>query len=521
MAQTTVPNLPVLGRHLTSGRLLAKNTIWNLFGSIGPMLVGVVCIPFIIRGLGADRFGVLTLAWALIGYASLFDLGLGRALTKLVAETLGRGSPSDACPLVWTTLLLMLVLGLAGGLALGATAPWLVERALRIPAALQGESLAAFYFLAFSIPIVLVSAGLRGLLQALQCFGLINLVAIPIGILSFAAPLLVLQFSHRLAPMVAVLVGLDLFACLAYLVLSVRAVPELRRVAWHSPLVRPLLRFGGWMTVSNVVSPLMFTMDRFLIGTLVSIAAVAYYATPHEVVTKLFIIPSALVSVLFPAFSTSSVHNPDRTVLLFGRAVKFVFLLLFPITLLVLAFGGRALALWLGQDFAMHSAPVLRWLIVGVFINSLAQIPFALIQGMGRPDLTAKLHLLELPCYLAALWFLTRAYGIEGAAIAWVLRIVLDTCLLFFLSTRVLRGSGAAVRRLAAGALAALALFGLVTTPMAPAAKAALLCALLIAFAVGAWRIAIGSDERAIVLSYAGSFRGQGFQTLPILPGKE
>jgi len=507
MAQTTIANPQALDMRLTSSRLLAKNTIWNLFGSIGPMLTAVVCVPFIIRGLGSDRFGVLTLAWALIGYASLLDLGLGRALTKLVAEALGRGSPSDAGPLVWTALLLMLVLGLAGGLVLGAISPWLVKRALRIPAALQSESLAAFYLLAFSIPIVLVSAGLRGLLQALQCFGLINLVAIPIGILSFAAPLLVLQFSHHLAPVVALLVGLDLVACLAYLLLSVRAVPEFRRVAWHSPLVRPLLRFGGWMTVSNVISPLMFTMDRFLIGTLVSIAAVAYYATPHEVVTKLFIIPSALVSVLFPAFSTSSVQNLDRTVLLFVRAVKFVFLLLFPITVLVLAFGGRTLALWLGQDFAVHCEPVLRWLIVGVFINSLAQIPFALIQGMGRPDLTAKLHLLEFPCYLAALWFLTRAYGIEGAAIAWVLRIALDTCLLFFLSTRVLRGSGAAVRRLAAGALVALALFGLFTAPMALATKTALVCTVLIVFAVVAWRVALGSDERAIVLSYADSFR--------------
>ena len=75
--------------HLTSGRLLARNTLWNLAGQILPMVVGIITIPVIIRVMGVDRFGVLSLAWVVVGYFSLFDLGIGRALTKLVAEKLG------------------------------------------------------------------------------------------------------------------------------------------------------------------------------------------------------------------------------------------------------------------------------------------------------------------------------------------------------------------------------------------------------------------------------------------------
>src|SRR5690242_2317057 len=102
--------------HLTRGRLLARNTVWNLVGNGAPMLVAVFCIPILVRGLGKERFGVLTLAWALIGYASLFDLGLGRALTQLVAKKLGAGEDSEIPTLVWTSLVLMLVLGLVGTL---------------------------------------------------------------------------------------------------------------------------------------------------------------------------------------------------------------------------------------------------------------------------------------------------------------------------------------------------------------------------------------------------------------------
>ena len=64
-------------------------------------------------------------------------------------------------------------------------------------------------------------------------------------------------------------------------------------------------------------------------------------------------------------------------------------------------------------------------------IKSLALIPFTLIQGLGRPDVTAKFHLLELPLYAGLLWFLVSRMGIAGAALAWTLRTTLDAILMF------------------------------------------------------------------------------------------
>lgn len=77
---------PIPSTNLTSGRLLARNTLWNLAAQILPMAVALFAIPILIRGIGVPRFGVLSLAWIVIGYFSLFDFGMGRALTKLVAE---------------------------------------------------------------------------------------------------------------------------------------------------------------------------------------------------------------------------------------------------------------------------------------------------------------------------------------------------------------------------------------------------------------------------------------------------
>jgi O-antigen/teichoic acid export membrane protein len=428
--------------HLTRGRLLARNVIWNLIGNGAPMIVAVFSIPILIRSLGKDRFGVLTLAWALIGYASLFDLGLGRALTQLVAKKLGAGEDHEVPTLVWTSLLLMLLLGIVGALVAVLLSPWLVHRALNVPVALQRETLQSFYLLGVSIPVVIGTAGLRGLLEAHQKFGLINGLRIPMGIYSFACPLLVLPFSRSLVPVVGVLVAGRVAGWAAHLLLCLRVVPKLRHgIAWQGTTVGPLLRFGGWMTVSNIVSPLMVTLDRFVIGAMVSMAAVAYYATPYEVVTKFLIIPGALVGVMFPAFSTSFEQDRNRTEVLYRRCVKYAFLMLFPMLLLTAAFAQKGLTLWLGADFSQHSFRVLQWLAAGVFLNGLALVPFALVQGAGRPDLTAKLHLIEFPAYLLTLWWLISMRGVEGAAMAWTARVAVDALILFAMAKWFFRSS--------------------------------------------------------------------------------
>jgi O-antigen/teichoic acid export membrane protein len=130
---------------LTSVRLLARNTVWNLLGQALPLLVALLAIPYLVAGLGTSRFGVLTLAWMVIGYFSLFDLGLGRALTKLVAEKLGSSRDEQIPRAVWTALSMMLGFGILGAALAALATPWLVGSGLEIPEALRVETLIAFY----------------------------------------------------------------------------------------------------------------------------------------------------------------------------------------------------------------------------------------------------------------------------------------------------------------------------------------------------------------------------------------
>lgn len=424
---------------ITNGHLLARNTILNLVGQLVPMLMAVFAIPALVNSLGKDRFGILTLAWTVIGYFTLFDLGVGQALTKLFSEKLGKRQEHEFPGLFWTALILMIVFGSTGAITALLLTPWLTN-VLKIPKELYTETLSSFYVLSFYVPIAISSAGLRGILEAHQRFDIINSIRVPMRIFTYIGPLLVLPFSNNLFFIVILLLLGEAVGWLSHLLFCFYIIPKLHhKFVFQRNLVLPLLRYGSWMTVSNVISPLIVTVDRFLLGMLISAAAVAYYATPYEMITKLWAIPSALVAVLFPVFSSCFSIDIHRTATLFRRSTKYIFLTLFPVILVIITIAYEILNWWLGKDFANNSTHVLQWLAVGVFINSLGRISSALVQGAGRPDITAKLHFIEVPIYLLIFWLLVNFKGVEGAAIAWVIRVTLDTFLLFIMTWKLLK----------------------------------------------------------------------------------
>ncbi|MEX2582264.1 MAG: flippase [Gemmatimonadota bacterium] len=485
---------------MVTGRVLARNTGWNLLGLAAPMLAALAAIPFLISSMGTERFGFLTVAWVIIGYFGFFDLGISRALTKLLADRIGSGRDEDIPGLIWTALILMAGLGLVGAALLAALAPWLVREALEVPVQLHGEGIAAFYVLAASLPAVITTAGLRGVLEANQKFGLVNALRVPMGLFTYLGPLAVLPFTTNLLFIVSALVAGRVLATLAHLIVCLRVFPLLRgSAAVRRDLMKPLLRIGGWMTVSNVVSPLMTYADRFLIGAFISMTAVAYYATPYEVITKFWLVPAALIGVLFPAFATSYAHDRNRTTKLYERGVRVIFLIMFPIALVVIALAREGLTVWLGPEFAANSTRVLQWLAAGVFINSLGQVPYSVLQGIGRPDITGKLHLAELPFYLLAIWWAASSYGIEGIAVVWVIRVTLDTAFLFLATRWFLPGVVPELR----GTMRLIAVAPLILAVAAVQAgllvKLTCLAAFLAIFGLVTWFRFLDPGERALV----------------------
>ena len=426
-------------RSLSSSRTVAISAMWNLIGRAGPMIVAVLATPHLVRDLGPDRWGVFTIALSLVGIFSIFDFGIGRALTRTISELLGENRRAEAATLARSGMAALTVLGCVGGLLMAALAGVWVRAGLHIPPSLERQVLLSLYVLCLSAPLVILCSAMWGVIAAFQQFRSANLVNIPIMATYYLGPLAMLHYSNSLVSVLAVLVGCRIVMTLAYGRICLRVLPELRTARTVVSQLLPVMRMGGWMTASNITLPVLTYVDRFIIASVLSAAATGYYSTPFDLVLRFTLIPVAIMNTAYPAIAASFRIDPVHAASLFRRSLLTVTVALFPVCLVCVAASHWVLQLWLGAAFAGHAAVVLRWLAVGILLTCVDSVVAGLLDGIGRASVNAKFSLLELALYIPLLTVLVRAHGIEGAAIASALRCLLDLSVRFWLAQRLYR----------------------------------------------------------------------------------
>ncbi len=492
---------------------ITRNAGWNLLGAALPLPVALLCIPLLVTALGVDRFGVLGLAWVVMGYFGMFDFGLGQSTTRLVAQG---GETHRLRTLMLNSLLLHAALGLLGGAVFAALTPWLATRAFEVPPELVGETTLALYWLAASVPAIVISAALRGMLEGLHRFDIVNQVRIPAGIINFAGPVAALQFADGLPAAVAVISIARLLVVLAYAVACLRLLPPghgATRI--EATLLRSLVSYGGWLTVSNFVNPLIIVTDRFVVAAAVSVAAVAYYVTPYEVITKTWIISASVLGALFPVLSAAATNNPAALRGICRQAEKVLLCLAAPVVAVLLAGSDLLLELWLGTNFRDQSTVVAQLLAVGILINVVAQVPLTALNAAGRADLSAKIAVLELPPYMLAIWYAAQTFGINGVAAVWAIRAAIDAVLLFGAAQTTLPPGDATPRGLSAAGMLALCgflyAFWLIGAhlPDSWLLRAILGGALLVALLAWEWHRLLNADDRKTVLALYARLAGK------------
>lgn len=414
-----------------SGKRIARNTTYNVLGLIIPLAVALLTIPWLVENLGKERFGVILLAWTVIGYFNLFDVGISAAVTRFVSQYLARKNYKALKPLVWTSIYLLFIFGTVAMIILLAISPWLVNKVFNTPVDLREETLNTFYLLGISLPFLIMTAGVKGIFQAQQRFALINMITVPASAANYLGPLIISFFIHRLDVIIILLVFIRTVVFLVHFGFLLASMPMLRRPVPPSLThAKQVLSYGGWMTVSRTVGPMMVYFDRFLIASMLSLQAVAYYATPLDLSLRLLTVAHSFIIVLFPAFSAMAAQSRRRLRDASLKSLKFGLLAFVPVIAMVVLFAKPFFAFWLGEDFAANSSLILQMVAIGILINFTAHFPLTVLNALGRPDIPAKLHLVELPLYYIVLTVLILNFGIVGAALAWCLRVIFDTIML-------------------------------------------------------------------------------------------
>lgn len=409
---------------------IRKNTVYNLFGTVVPVAVSLVTIPIYIDVVGESRYGVLAIAWLLLGYFGLFDLGLGRATAQRIAM-LSNGKAEERSEAFWTALAMNSALGILGALIMWPVALYFFGNHFSVDAEIKPEVLEAVPWIALAVPIATMSGVLSGTLQGLSKFLELNVISV-----SGSALLQIVPLS------VAVLYGPDLTWLIPATILTRLCITALlfqrcysRVLAGHpfkisKTLSVSLLQFGGWVTISSVIGPMMVILDRFVIGAQLGARYVTFYTVPFQLAQRTKVIPVALSSALFPHLAQAGFGEGGSA--LADKALRALATIITPMFLIGIFLIDWFLSFWIGERFASEASLVAQILLLGFWGNAFARIPLALLQAAGRPDIVAKCHLAELIPYFVLLYLGLEYFGIAGAAIAFSVRTLVDGVILLY-----------------------------------------------------------------------------------------
>lgn len=416
---------------------LGRHVGLQIAGQLAPLTLALVAFPLLLGRLGDERFALLTIGWTLTGCLSLLDLGMCRALTRIVARESGERSAAFRGEAIGTVLAMMIALGTVGALVGVALIGPACAHLPGLDSQLREEVAQAGRFLVITLPLSLPLFALTGVLEGVGRFDLSGAAKGLTNGLSYVAPVL-LPATHLSLEHVAASLLVARMAALIVTALSVHAVLPgvVRRLSWSSEVARESLRLGRWMTISSVLGPVLVNLDRFVVASYVQAQYLVFYVTPMELISRLGVIPAAFGSVLYPFYARHSTDAGRLSPKALSAGLSTVLTAYGPLCCAAGLWAHELFEIWLGRS-SDELVSVAMWFAVGTLANGLAFVPLTMLQGAGRPDLVAKAHLAETIGYIPVLIFLTRVWGIKGAALAWACRTVVDMVLLTAFAKRI------------------------------------------------------------------------------------
>lgn len=412
---------------------IGRNTLYNVIGTAVPTALALVTVPLYLKAIGPERYGVLAIAWLILGYFGVFDLGLGRATTQKISSLRDAGADERAVAF-GTALVSNLVVGLIGAAVLWPAAWFMFQHEMKLEPALRDETMLALPLLALAVPVATTLGVLSGALMAREKFYLTNRISVantclfqilPLAVAWLVGPHMVGLLASSIA---ARLVGLVLYwrACNAEF--GADAIARFDRGQF-----RELLGYGGWVTVAAMFSPLITILDRFAIGALIGSYAVTVYVVPLQLTGRVLTVSGALCSALFPRLAVAVGEEAEK---LAREGVGAQLALLTPPIVVAFVLFQDGLTLWVGARLGHDAAMLGRLMLVTAWVNMSASVAYSRLQAQGRPDIVTKTMLAELPFFLVALFAGIHFLGVVGVAWAMFGRMVVDLLLLSWFSAR-------------------------------------------------------------------------------------
>ena len=381
--------------------------------------IGIVLMPFTVRHLGTQDYGLWMLAASLTAYLQLLDLGYGNGLVRQVTNADARGDEREMNVILSTFMVVYGLIGLAALAGVVALAAFVMPRFPNLSSDQVWAGQAVLVLLGVRIAVGFPMSVFGAVTTARQRFAATGIVAIIVSLLQALATYVLLRSGYGLVPLIAATTAIGLTSYIAYAAIALRTFPGLRLSPslFSRQQVREVTAFSLYLFMITLAIQFGYNIDNVVIAAFAGTGAVAIYAVAFRIADYQRQLCNQFNGLLFPVvvrFSAGDEVEAMRATLIDGTRLAVG--MVTGVTICLLAFGDRLLILWMGPEFAAAAPSLYLLALAGIVLVGAGPLGNVLL-ARGRHRLVAWSCLGEAVANLVLTILLVRSYGIVGAAI--------------------------------------------------------------------------------------------------------
>ena len=400
-------------------RHIARNVLFNWFGTIVNIAIGIFLSPFILHRLGNLAYGVWVLAVSAVSYLSLLDLGMQSSVLRFVSKGHTKqdheGASEAISAALWVRLQISALVLLLSGI-LAAVFPYV----FKVPPELASDARKALLLIGLNAALTMSIGVIGGVLSALNRYDLQNYVSLAQSAVRIAGVVYVLRSGHGIVAIAVCELIAGMAGNLLMVWIARRLYPELR-IYLRKPkreTLRQIWAYSSYAFLNTVAVQLVYQTDNLVVGAFVSTAAVTFYAIANNLCRLANQAVGAMGSTFVPAASTYEAAGDSRSLLmLYKNGTRATLIVALPILITFVLRGGSFIGLWMGPQYAHSSGTVLAILSVGMFFMFANRAAGSIAFGVEKHKTGAIWGIGEGLANLTLSIVLVHWYGIYGVAV--------------------------------------------------------------------------------------------------------
>ncbi len=393
----------------------------NIFTSWMGMVIGIVITffftPYLISMIGKDQYGIWTLAFSIIAYMGLADLGMKQAIVRYISKYYAVKDWRQLNQVFSSAVRVYAIIGLA--IAAGTLLIVFVFIGyFQIPEEYLKIAKIAFLVLGINQAIGYALLPFTAL-GAYHRFDITTMFNVGARIAQTIGIVLLLELGYGLVAMAFMVAAMTLLAKLSINYIRIRKYPENRFsfAAIDREKTRMLLGYGWFSFLIVATWIVIFQTDNIVIGAFISMEAVTVYSIAGAIVTQLRSAINIISVPLVPAISHFEAEKDfGRIMNIYNKSSRYLYYVSAYLALAIVFFGGPFILLWVGEDF-IPAISILHVLIVTAMVFFPQMIANSVLLGISRHKIAFYILAAEAVANIGLSLLLVGRYGIMGVAL--------------------------------------------------------------------------------------------------------